>query len=198
MKDINYLESQQPDKPKAKRSSIVERVGNTEAVRSFRKFGWGAYKISDVQGSRFTETKPCDIIAQSPKGLYVAVEGKMIKKWAKVSAKLFRPNQIEELDGACKRNGKAFLFVYVRIQPNKEKNIERVHALLVFDWKKYRNRLMTVGIGAKELRERLHGIFIPVEKEVIERKGKEPVVRYFYDIRGIMEGKGQLISDEIW
>jgi len=188
VKPKNKLESQ-PPKKKNKRSSIVERVGNTEAVRSFRKFGWGAYKISDVQGMRFTSEKPCDILAQSPKGLYVAVEGKMIKKWAMVSTKLFRPNQIQELDGACKRKGGAFLFVYVRIQKNKEKGIERVHALLVFDWKKYRERLM-VGIGARELKSLVHGIFIPAEKDEKDR--------HFYDIRGIMEGKGQRIADDIW
>lgn len=177
-------------KKKSKRSSIVERVGNTEAVRSFRKFGWGAYKISDVQGMRFTETKPCDIIAQAPNGLYVAVEGKMIKKWEKISARLFRPNQINELDGACKRKGRAFLFLYVRIQPNKEKGTPRVHALFVFDWKKYRKRLMTIGIGAQELRDRAHGIFIPVEKDDKDR--------HFYDIRGILKGEGQRITDDSW
>lgn len=177
-------------KKKSKRSSIVERVGNTEAVRSFRRFGWGAYKISDVQGMRFTETKPCDIIAQAPNGLYVAVEGKMIKKWSKISGDLFRPNQIEELDGAIKRKGRAFFFLYVRIQPIKEKGVERVHALVVFDWKKYRKRLFTKGISGAELRERTHGLFIGAEKD---EKGN-----HFYDIRGILKGEGPKLTDDIW
>lgn len=178
-------------KKKNKRSSIQERVGNTEAVRSFRKFGWGAYKISDVQGMRFTETKPCDIIAQAPNGTYVAVEGKMMKAWATLNGGLFRENQIAELDGATfKRKGRAFVFLYLRIPPNKKKATPRLHALMVFDWKVYRKRIMGKGVSPQELRDRAHGLFIPVERD---NKG-----RHFYDLRGLLVGKGQRLSDEIW
>ena len=35
--------------------SVKESTANTETVRSLKHFGFGAYKLSDVRGARFTE-----------------------------------------------------------------------------------------------------------------------------------------------
>lgn len=166
---------------KRKRSSITEAVGNTEAVRSFHHYGFGAYKISDVQGSRFTETKPCDILVCSPKGRYIAVEGKMIKKWCSFGGNVLRPNQIFELEGtSIKRKGRAFIFLYVRIPPNKIKGTKRVHKLVVFDWAKYRKIFMGRGISIEDMRNKKYGVWID--------PFKRPDGKIIYDIRKIFKG----------
>lgn len=145
---------------------MKENIGNTEAVRSFKYFGWGAYKLSDVRGSRFTETKPCDVIACSPKGRYVAVEGKMIKMWEGLSKNALRPNQVIELDGASiKRRGRAFVFLYIRIKADRAKGTKRVCKLVVLDWNTYREKLLTQGISVKEIREQSIGVWLDPLKD---------------------------------
>lgn len=145
---------------------MKENVGNTEVVRSLKHIGWGAYKLSDVRGSRFTETKPCDIIACSPKGRYVSIEGKLIKKWEGFNARKLRPNQIAELNGtAFKRKGRAFVFLYVRINADKSKGQKRVCKLVVFDWKKHRQVLMGKGYGVQELRAQKVGVWLDPDKD---------------------------------
>jgi len=152
---------------KRKRSTINEAVGNTEAVRSLHHIGWGAYKIPDTMGSRFTSDKPCDIIACSPKGRYVAIEGKMIKKWCSFNAKVLRPNQIFELDRATlKCKGRAFVFLYVRIQADKEKGTQRVHKLCVFDWKLHRGSLINKGYSIEAIKTQSVGVwFDPIKNK---------------------------------
>lgn len=149
---------------------MKENHCNTEVVRSLKHYGWGAYKLSDVRGARFTETKPCDIIACSPKGRYVAIEGKLIKKWQGFSAKALRPNQIAHLDQTCiKRQGRAFVFLYVRINPDKQKGTKRECWLVAFDWKKHREALMGKGYGVNQLRNLEVGLWW---KPIKDKQGK--------------------------
>lgn len=144
---------------------MKENPCNTESVRSLKHYGFGAYKLSDVRGSRFTETKPCDIIACSPKGRYVAIEGKLIKKWEGFSARALRPNQIAHLDATCfKRGGRAFVFLYVRIAPDRKNSVKRVCKLVVFDWKKYRETIHE-GIGVRELKDQTYGVWLDPSKD---------------------------------
>lgn len=157
-----------------KRSTINERICNTEAVRSFHHYGWGAYKIPDVLGSKFTGDKPCDIIAESPKGRYVAVEGKLIKKWCKLSPSILRPNQIFELN----RAKRSFLFLYIRIKANKEKGTKRVHKLCVIDWKEDGKWILKNGVVKYLLEEQEIGRWLEPLKD---KNGKT-----IYDIRKIL------------
>jgi hypothetical protein len=155
---------------------MKESLCNTDAVRSFKHYGYGAHKISDI-GGRTAGAKPCDIIARSPKGRYIAVEGKMMKQWASFSSKVLRPNQRDELDGAANtQEGRGFVFLYVRINavPGKSK---REHWLVVFDWKEYKGTL-DLGLRINEMRDRIHGLWLPPLKD---KRGKT-----IYDIRQIM------------
>ena len=135
-----------------------EATCNTEVVRSLKHFGWLAYKISDQVGGRFTVIKPCDILACSPKGCYVAIESKLMKKWGKFDASALRPNQIEHLTGVTlKRDGRAFVFLFVRISRNPKKGVKSVHKLVVFDWKKHSKKLLNGGYTIEELRNQQVG-----------------------------------------
>lgn len=137
---------------------MKETNGNTNAVRSLRHYGYFAYKISDVQGSRFTETKPCDIIVCSPKGRFGAIEGKIMKRWATFNKKVLRPNQIMALDAVSKkRQGRAWIFLYVHI---KAKGHRPLHRLVVLDWTIFRPLIMGQGIGVQQLRAQTIGIWL--------------------------------------
>jgi len=155
---------------KAKRSSINESQGNTSALRSLHYYGFGAHKLSDVMGKRFTDVKPCDIIAGSPKGRYIAIEGKIIKKWCGFNSKVLRPQQRAELDRATfKTEGRAFIFLYVRI--------EKIHFLVVFDWKKYRS-ILDKGIHIDHMKKKMFGVWLPPKKD---KKGK-----VIYNIKNLL------------
>lgn len=138
-------------------AGIKEAVCNTEVVRSLNFYGMKAYKLPDVLGSRFTANKPYDIIACSTKGRFIAIEGKLIKKWQGVSRTIFQDHQPIELDGVLKRNGRAFLFLYVRIKADKKTGQKRVCKLVVFDWEKHREAIMTEGYGVALLRSQSVG-----------------------------------------
>ena len=145
---------------------MKESEGNTSAVRSLKRYKFGAYKLSDVRGSRFTETKPCDIIAQSPKGRYIAIEGKVMNTWSNFNDKWLRPNQIAALnDATFKRPGRAFIFVYVVIKADKQKGTKRLHKLLVLDWKVYRETLQGKGIGVDQMRSHSVGVWLDPFKD---------------------------------
>lgn len=135
-----------------------ESEGNTITVRSLRQFGFFAYKISDVQGTRFTETKPCDIIACSPNGTFIAIEGKLFKKWQKLDKDVLRPNQIKALDEiSYKRNGRAFVFLYVSIKSTKK--TKGFEGLVVFEWRKHRDVILSPGgIPPTDLRNHAYGV----------------------------------------
>lgn len=140
---------------------MKEVTGNTEAVRSLRFFGWGANKLSDIRGSRFTDKKPCDIIACSPKGRHVMIEGKMIKKWSCFNDKVFAQHQIDELDNNCnKRLGRSFVFLYIRINGDSSKGTKRVIKLVVFDWKKHRKNLQGKGYSIDQMRSQSVGVWL--------------------------------------
>lgn len=145
---------------------MKEAVGNTEVVRSLKHFKWKAYKIPDVRGSRFIQNKPCDIIACSPKGRYVAIEGKMIKKWEGFSSKKLRPHQVIELNDICfKRQGRAFIFLYVRVQGDPSKGLKRATKLVIFDWKTHRDALSGKGYGVNQLRNMSVGVWLDPQKD---------------------------------
>lgn len=144
---------------------MKEAVGNTEAVRSLKHYGWKAYKLPDVLGGRFTQNKPYDIIACSKKGRYVAIEGKLIKKWEGLTRNAFRDHQPIELDKVVKNNGRAFVFLYVRINADKKKGQKRVCKLVVFDWKVHRKAIMTEGYGVALMRSQSVGVWLDPEKD---------------------------------
>lgn len=147
-----------------------EAEHNTNAVRSFRHYGFGAHKLSDI-GGRQAGAKPCDIIVRSPKGRYIAVEGKMMKKWEGFSSKVLRPNQRLELERAsATQEGRGFVFLYVHI-PRQE------HWCVVFNWKHFKD-ILDEGITIEEMRQHMFGIWLPPEKD---KHGKT-----IYDIRKIM------------
>jgi len=143
--------------------SFKEAHGNTEVVNSFKHFGFKAYKIPDIRGSRFTANKPYDIVACSKKGRYIAVEGKLIKKWQGITKNVFQPHQPIELDAIVKRNGRAFLFVYIRI--NACKGHKRVCKLVIFDWAVHRKDIMCKGIGVTLMRSQSIGTWLDPFKD---------------------------------
>lgn len=119
---------------------------NTEVVRSLRYYGWLAHKLSDVRGTRFTGEKPCDILACSPSGCFVAIESKQMKKYERLKVGALRPNQIATLDKAIENNGRAFLLVNVRIP--------RVHNVCVaLDWNEHRDAIVEGWYDADWFRE---------------------------------------------
>jgi hypothetical protein len=146
---------------------MKESVGNTEVVRSLRFYKWRAHKLPDVLGSRFTDNKPYDIVACSPKGRFVAIEGKLTKKWEGFSGRKLRPHQVIELDGVAKKcQGRAFVFLYVRINADRKTGQKRVCKLVVFDWKKHRAALMGKGYGVALMRSQAVGVwFDPIKDD---------------------------------
>lgn len=144
---------------------MKESQNNTEAVRSFNYYGYKAYKLSDVRGSRFTETKPCDMIICSPKGRYISVESKLMKKWTRFNDSELRPNQIAHLDATVKREGRAFVFLFVSIPANKAKGQKRVRKLCVLDWKIHRKFLRNKGYDINLIRRNLVGVWLDPIKD---------------------------------
>jgi hypothetical protein len=142
---------------------MKENVFNTEVVRSLKLENYFAYKISDVQGSRFTETKPCDILACDLKGNFIAIESKQIKKWAGLTARLLRDNQIITLDKAVKNTGKAFVLLNIRI--NGVKGKPRENWCVVFDWSIHRKNIMTNKYTAKVLQDGFVGEWLLPSKD---------------------------------
>lgn len=140
-----------------RRSSVNEVTGNSDAVRSLRLYGFRAYKIPDVRGTKFTGEKPCDIWAYSNKGRHVSIEGKMIKKFESFSSKVLRSNQIEELDACVQKEGRAFVFLYIYIPRQKKQ-------LVVFDWLLYRD-LLHRGFSKQELLTKEFGVWLEEMKQ---------------------------------
>jgi hypothetical protein len=161
---------------KRKKSSINERACNTDAVRSFHHYGWGAYKLADTLGANFTPEKPCDIICESPKGRYVPVESKLIKKYGVFNSGAFQPSQIFELN----RAKRSFVFLFVKIPPDKAKGTKRVNKLCVLDWKIHGKRILTTGISLEELKAEKFGMWLDPFKQQQSEKT-------IYDIRRILK-----------
>jgi len=129
---------------------------NSEVVRSLQKIGWSAYKIPDVLGSRFTANKPCDILACSLGGRFVAIESKLIKKWQSVSIKILRDHQEVFLTNTCrKRKGQAYLFLFLKIP--KTKTRKAFQGLVVFDWLRYGEYIKRQPITIKQLQNQSIG-----------------------------------------
>lgn len=156
-----------------RRSKINEALGNKIAVNSLRHFGFRAHKISDVMGSHFTDKKPYDIFACSPKGRSVAIEGKLMKKWGKLNHKVFQAQQLIELDGNClKCNGRSFVFLYVMI--------EKMNVVCVLDWEKYHKQIKSdEGITVKQLRDRSVGRWFQIVKDSFDKD--------IYNIKGFLK-----------
>lgn len=148
---------------------MKESQCNTETVRSLKHLGWGAYKISDVQGKRFTEEKPCDTIACSPKGRHTMIEGKLIKAWCSLNERSLklRPNQVFALTNNCvKRKGRSFLFIFVKIPPSKSH--KGLYKLLVLDWAHHRQAITGDGIPIDLVRSQAIGTWL----DPFKRDGK--------------------------
>jgi|SRR5690606_9600425 len=119
----------------------------TEVINSLEYFGFYAYKIADMPNAarrviKFTPVKPCDIIACSLFGVFYAIECKIIKKWQGMHKGMIRDSQINALDRIVDNDGRAYIFVNVRIEPNKSKGIKRENSCIVFDWRKHRDSLI--------------------------------------------------------
>ena len=136
---------------------MKEAEHNTNAVRSFKHYGYGAHKLSD-QGGKFAGAKPCDIIARSPLGRYIAVEGKLIKKWEGFNSKVLRDNQRAELEKtSLTKEGMAFIFLYVHIP-------KECHYCVVFDWRTHKE-LLDQGIQICDMRAMRFGLWLPAIKD---------------------------------
>lgn len=141
---------------------------NSEVINSLQAMGFWAYKIADSPTSwtkaqtRFTPTKPSDIIACSPTGAMVMIEGKQFKSYKKLSGKNLRESQINALDAIVAINGRAYLFLNIRITH------PRTNFLVAFNWKWHRERLMGEGISAAQLREQKWGTWVPGHKGLFD------------------------------
>lgn len=144
---------------------MKESKCNTEVVRSLKKIGWGAYKLPDVLGQRFTVNKPCDILACSPKGRFVAIESKLFKKVKGFNLSELRPNQIEALEkNSIKRKGRAFIFLFISIKADKSKGLKSSYELVVFDWQKYGKVLKKKPFSIEQIRSKSVGVWYTPEK----------------------------------
>lgn len=144
---------------------MKESVFTTEVVNSLESFGLYVYKLADIPNAarrviRFIPVKPCDVIACSPKGRFIAIETKQFKKWQGLTKSVMQEGQIFHLDRIAKRGGQAFVILNVRIEANKRKGQKRVNLCGVFNWKEYRDQILDGSIGAKIIREQSKGIWI--------------------------------------
>jgi len=116
---------------------MKEATSSTEIVNSILDAGWFAHKLTDtprVPGMlRFIPPKPCDILS-CIHGMMVGIETKQIKKWQGFALRFLRENQIEALTKINKAGGHAFIFLNVRIPPDKEANQKRENRLIIIDW----------------------------------------------------------------
>jgi hypothetical protein len=92
--------------------------------------------------TRFVPEKPCDILA-CVNGHMVAVEGKQMKKWQGFSIRFLRDNQIVALDSIVKAGGRAYVFVNVRVPPEKGVS-KRENRLIVINWSTWDRELIPV------------------------------------------------------
>lgn len=136
-----------------------ESIFNTEVTNSLKANGWFAYKIPDtpasmVIGLRYTPEKPCDIIA-SVNGKFTAIECKQIKSIKCFSIRDFRDIQIESLDKVVRDGGRAWAFINLRVQ--KDKEFKRMNLLIGLDWRVWGFQLQSgFKFDAKLLRKMIH------------------------------------------
>jgi hypothetical protein len=135
---------------------MKEAKFNTEVKNSVIASGGWAYKIADmprIAGLRFNPEKPCDTLA-SINGKFVAIEGKMFKKWEALGLRHFQDSQIREMD-ALNENGNdnCFVFLNIRISGDKDAGIKRENRCIIFRWSELRVGLEDRSIFAKELKE---------------------------------------------
>lgn len=119
-----------------------------------------AYKLSDSvpgMGSRFIPEKPCDIISCSKKGRFIAIESKQMKKWASLNKKILRPNQVSALNRITKNNGRAFLFLNIRVPKTKKE--PAVNHLVIFEWSKHCKNILSNKYTVKLLRSKSVGVW---------------------------------------
>lgn len=141
---------------------------NTEVVNSLKHFGYFAYKLGDqvpTPGSRFIPEKPCDIVSCSPRGVFIAIESKQLKKWASLNHKILRQNQVDALDKVVKRKGKAFLFLNIRVNKPKLENW-----CVVFNWKEHRENIMSNKYTIDVLRDGYVGVWktpFKIDKKIL-------------------------------
>ncbi len=117
---------------------MKETQTNSEIMRSLKHQNIWCYKIADSPTSwtqaatRFTPSKPCDILA-CHRGKFLAIEGKLIKKWKAFGLRDLRDSQIKGLTEVVKAGGRAFVFLVVRIPAIAGKQ-KRVNRLIAFDF----------------------------------------------------------------
>lgn len=125
---------------------MKESVSNSEIVRSLKALGAWAYKIADfptqktMSLTRFTVTKPCDIIA-GYRGYILPIEGKLIKKRGSFGMKDMRPAQVENLDKLIEAGCDAWVFLNLRVPAGtlfKGSVYPRQDKLLIFAWNQFR------------------------------------------------------------
>jgi penicillin-binding protein-related factor A (putative recombinase) len=137
-------------------------------VKSLKLAGMWAYKIADSPASwtasitRFTPDKPADIIACSKSGRFMLIESKQIKKWAGFYVGSMRDYQVKSLDSVSKLNGRAYLFINIRIMKPYE------NWCLILNWKKYGPMIKEKGITIKDMKEKKYGIWIEGKKGVFD------------------------------
>lgn len=132
-----------------------EAVFITEVVNSLKTHGCKfTYKppdspVSQTQSiTKFTLTKPCDIITCDKKGM-ILIECKQIKKWEAFAKSDMRPSQIKSLTEAYEMNQRAWVFLNVRV--------DAFNTLLAFKWDKLALRFARAGsIKANELKDMAH------------------------------------------
>lgn len=140
-----------------------ESVFTGEIRDSLKAIGMGVYKPGDMirtGATRFIPEKPADLICDNA-GIYLLIETKQIKKWAKISMLMMRDSQIRELDNVIARSelGQAWVFVNVRLSANKATGQKRESWLVAFDWR-YDKHLLEEGIGSKELQKKEKGLWV--------------------------------------
>lgn len=134
-----------------------ERIFTTEVMQSLRDQGAWAYKIPDapitkeiLKITRFTAPKPCDIVA-SLNGKFIAIECKLSKKAEAFNVNMLRRSQVEHLTNIVKSGGRAFIFLNIRVAPDKSKNIHRMNRLVILDWANWGSRIQKSSIKKDEL-----------------------------------------------
>lgn len=147
---------------------MIEADFNTEIINSLKWHGYYAYKIPDMPNAarrviRFIPVKPCDVIACTPGGRFIGIEGKLIKKWQGMHVGMIRESQVNALDEMVKRNARAFIFVGVRIEAQKLKNIKKEISCVIFEWTKHRDNLLEGNYNVKNIRAKSVGVWIDSE-----------------------------------